>query len=70
MAYVRTTYDAYIFFCDYGQGWEYETMETTRSGMLENRRAYKENSPYPLKIVRRRIKFTADLNKYIENLRH
>lgn len=42
------------FFCHYGQGWEYEIFEDTRAGMIENRKAYRENSPYPLKIVRGR----------------
>ncbi len=42
------------FYCDYGQGWEYEIFEETRVGMLVNRMAYLENSPYPLKITRGR----------------
>lgn len=42
------------FYCDYGQGWEYEHFEETYQGMRENRKAYWENSPYPLKIVRGR----------------
>lgn len=44
----------YKFYCNYGQGWEYETFEETREGMKENRKAYLENSPYPLKITRGR----------------
>ena len=42
------------FFCDYGQGYEYETFEETFEGMKENRKAYRESSPYPLKISRGR----------------
>jgi hypothetical protein len=42
------------FYCHYGQGWEYEIFEETYSGMKENRKAYRENSPYPLKFVRGR----------------
>ena len=42
------------FYVDYGQGWEYENFEETRKAMIENRRAYRENSPYPLKISRGR----------------
>ena len=34
------------FHCHYGQGWEYEIFEGTYSGMKENRKAYRENSPY------------------------
>ena len=42
------------FYVDYGQGWEYETFETTRQGMIANRKAYRENCSYPLKISRGR----------------
>ena len=42
------------FYVDYGQGWEYELFETTREGMLENRKAYQENCQYPLKISKGR----------------
>jgi hypothetical protein len=34
--------------------WEYETFEATYKGMKVNRRAYLENSPYPLKITQGR----------------
>ena len=44
----------YKFYCNYGQGWEYELFEETYSGMKENRKAYRENSPYPLRISRGR----------------
>ncbi len=42
------------FYCNYGEGWEYECFELTRTEMKENRKAYRENSPYPLKISRGR----------------
>lgn len=42
------------FYLNYGQGWEYEIFEETRKGMQENRKAYRENCPYPLKITRGR----------------
>jgi len=42
------------FYVNYGQGWEYEIFEETRKGMVENRRAYQENCPYPLRISRGR----------------
>lgn len=42
------------FYCNYGQGWEYECFETTFDAMKENRKAYRDNSPYPLKITRGR----------------
>jgi len=44
----------WILYCNYGRGWEYETFEETFKGMRENRKAYQENSPYPLKISRGR----------------
>ena len=42
------------FYVDYGQGWEYEAFEETYAMMVENRKAYRENCPYPLKIVQGR----------------
>lgn len=43
------------FFVNYGvHGWEYELFEETYAGMKENRKAYRENCPYPLRIVRGR----------------
>jgi hypothetical protein len=42
------------FYVDYGEGWEYENFEDTRKDMIENRRAYRENCAYPLKISRGR----------------
>ena len=44
----------YKFYVNYGYGWEYEIFEETRAGMIENRRAYRENCPYALKISRGR----------------
>ena len=42
------------FYVNYGAGWEYENFEPTRAGMKENRKAYRENCGYPLKISRGR----------------
>jgi len=42
------------FYVNYGQGWEYEIFEATSQGMKENRKAYLENCPYPLKITKGR----------------
>lgn len=42
------------FYLNYGRGWEYEIFEDTRAGMVENRKAYRENCQYPLKITRGR----------------
>ena len=54
--YVRKTVDCWRFYCNYGCGWEHEITEYSLKDMKENRKAYQENSPYPLKIVRGREK--------------
>lgn len=53
---VRKTIDVWRFFVNYGQGWEHETTELTYAAMKENRKAYRENCPYPLRIIRGRDK--------------
>jgi len=55
MAYVRKTVDVWEFYVNYGHGWEYETTEDTLEEMKINRKAYKENCPYPLRIVKKRV---------------
>lgn len=50
----RKTRDVWRFFVNYGQGWEHETTELSRDAMKENRRAYRESCPYPLRIRRGR----------------
>lgn len=52
----RTTRDCWRFYCNYGQGWEFEIIEYTKAEMLVNKKAYLENSPYQLKIVKGREK--------------
>lgn len=39
------------FYVNYGLGWEYENFEDTFKGMCENRKAYRENCEYPLRIT-------------------
>lgn len=58
MAYVRKTRNCWKFFINYGygHGWEHEITEYTRAEMKENRKAYRENCNYPL-----RIKFGREL---------
>jgi hypothetical protein len=55
------------FYCDYGQGWEYEVFEDTYAGMVENRKAYRENSPYPLKITKGRVPNDNYVEPTVEN---
>lgn len=47
----RKTRPAWRFFLNYGQGWEHEITEYSRAGMIENRRAYRENYTAPLRVV-------------------
>jgi hypothetical protein len=58
MAYVRKTVDCWRFLCNYGYGWEEENIEFTRGEMLENKKAYEENSPGALRIVKSRMKIS------------
>lgn len=41
-------------YVDYGQGWTYEQFDETRAQFKENRKAYRENCPYPQKWSRGR----------------
>lgn len=54
--YQRKTKDCWRFYCNYGQGWEHEITEYTREEMKVNKKAYEQNSPYSLKIVKGREK--------------
>ena len=55
MSYTRKTVDCWRFFVNYGQGWEEETIELDYQSMKENRRLYRENCSYPLRVRRGRI---------------
>jgi hypothetical protein len=43
----------------FGHGWECETTEETREAAREQLRCYRENSPYPVRIVKRRVRIEA-----------
>jgi len=58
--YKRKTRDIWEFQLNYGHGWEYETTETTAEGMRENRKAYRSDCLYPLRIIRRRERVQQD----------
>jgi hypothetical protein len=58
---MRKTRDCWRFFCNYGQGWEHEITEYSRDAMKENKRAYLENSPYPLRVTFGREKIVKEL---------
>lgn len=38
-------------YVNYGQGWEYETFEPTFIAMKEQKKAYRENCDYPVKVT-------------------
>lgn len=63
MSYVRKTVDVWYFYVNYGygDGWEHENTELTREAMKENRKAYRENCAYPLKIKLVRVPATPDM---------
>ena len=61
-AYNRKTIDCYRFFVNYGNGWEYEFTEYTRSGMKKQQKAYQKNCRYPVQIKRGREPIT-DTNR-------
>jgi hypothetical protein len=46
----RKTRNCWRFYVNYGQGWEHEITEYTFAEMRENRKAYRENCPYPLRV--------------------
>jgi len=56
MKYKRKTNDVWDFYVNYGKGWEYEIQEQTPEAMKENRKRYKANCKYPLRIIKRREK--------------
>jgi len=38
-------------YSNYGNGWEYQNFYTDRKKLLIDKKNYKENSPYPIKIT-------------------
>jgi len=58
--YKRKTRDCWRFYVDYGDGWEYETTEYTREAADTQRKAYRENCAYPLKVVTGREKVVTE----------
>jgi len=51
----RKTVDTWEIHVDYGQGWEHECTEFSSRDAHETIRLYRENCPYPVKLVRRRL---------------
>lgn len=60
MPYTRKTRDTWELHVDYGQGWEHELTEFTRSEIRQRLKEYHENCPeYPTTVVRRRERIEA-----------
>jgi len=60
MAYKRKTRDVWRFYVNYGAGWEHEHTDVTRAEMKENRKQYRENCAYPVRIKRVRERIEPD----------
>jgi len=56
MTYVRKTTDEFQIHGDYGQGFEEVTAAATCKEAKQLIKDYRENEPYPFKIVKKRIK--------------
>ena len=56
MAYVRKTTDEFQVHGDYGSGFEEVTAAATRREARQLLKDYRENEPYPFKIIKKRIK--------------
>jgi len=46
----------FVIQSNYGQGWEDETAEETAGAAIRQLRAYQQNSPYPCRLIRRKVK--------------
>ena len=57
MVYQRKTRDEWHIYVNYGlgDGWELETVELTRQEAKRQIKCYRENCPYPVKLVKRRV---------------
>lgn len=58
MAYIRKTRDEWEIQVNYGygQGWECDTTEETWKDAKAQAKTYRENVPYPVRIVKKRVK--------------
>lgn len=56
MKYKRKTRDEYRILVHYGQVWEHEITEETFRDAREQYRCYRANCPYPVKIVKKRVR--------------
>lgn len=54
--YKRKTKDVYEIQCNYGYGWDCETVEETWKDAKSQLKCYHENISYPVRIVKKREK--------------
>ncbi len=52
MPYKRKTRDTWQFWVHYGTRWEHDTTELTHADMVMQRKCYRADCPYPLRIKR------------------
>lgn len=55
----RKTRDEWTVQGNYGQGWEDECAEDSWAEAKARLREYRENSPYPVRCVKRRVRIEA-----------
>jgi len=62
MPYKRKTMDQWVIECNYGfgDGWEAECVELRRKDARDRLKEYQENSPYPVRIRKRRVKIDGE----------
>lgn len=58
--YKRKTMDVWRFYLNYGHGWEHEHTDISRAEMKENKRAYREECKYPVRVVKGRERIKCD----------
>ena len=56
LPYKRKTYDEWEIQVNYGQGFECDTTESTWKDAKAQAKTYRENVPYPVRIVKKRVK--------------
>lgn len=56
MKYIRKTYDEWYVEVNYGSGYEVVTHEETFADAKQMARDYRNNTPYPVRITKHRVK--------------
>jgi hypothetical protein len=62
MKYLRKTQDEFQLWINYGQGWEHELFEDSRTEIKVRRIEYSLNCPqYPTKVIKKRVKIETQI---------